>query len=153
MEVFHQDEPTEFLDLLLSRLPDKGVLCISPRNDVSTKAKMEWQKGLLSHMMKKYDLEDFPRTHGLAVTSKQLCLSFPYFSVDSSSYAAPAMYGRVITYEGKTVSSKEYMGIDVRETKAHQPAMNFLLERMLEENLRLAAMATTIWKKRCISWD
>ncbi len=152
MEVFHQDEPIEFLDLLLSRLPDKGVLCISPRNDVSLKKKAEWQKGLLSFLVNKYGIEDLPRTHGLAVTSKKLITEFPYFSVDSSSYATPAMYGRVTSHTGETVSNKEFMGFDVRNTKAHQVPMNFLFERMLEENLKLGEMATTIWKKRGVVW-
>lgn len=152
MEVFHQDEPIEFLDLLLSRLPEGEVLCLSPRNDVSLKAKAEWQRALLKYMLDRYGVENFPKTHGLAVTSKKLCLEFPYFSVDSSSYASPAMYGRVTTHEGKTVSSKEFIGFDVRETKEHYKAMNFLLERMLDENLKLGAMAATIWAKRGIEW-
>jgi hypothetical protein len=152
MEVFHQDEPLEFLDLLLSRLPEGEVLCISPRNDVSLKAKAEWQQGLLKHIVANYGVANFPKTHGLAVTSKKLCLEFPYFSVDSSSYASPAMYGRVTDYDGKTISSKEFIGFDVRETKAHYKAMNFLLERMLDENLKLGEMAATIWSKRGISW-
>lgn len=153
MEVFHQDESIEFLDLLLSRLPKDGVLCISPRNDVSLKSKAEWQRALLKHIVDKYGIDNFPRTHGLAVTSKKLCLEFPYFSVDSSSYASPAMWGRVTDYDGSTISTREFIGFDVRETKEHYKAMNFLLERMLEENLKLGAMAKSIWAKRGITWD
>jgi len=153
MEVFHQDEPLEFLDLLLSRLPDKGVLCLSPRNDVSLKKKSEWQKGVLSHFVKKFEIEDLPRTHGLAVTSKKLITEFPYFSVDSSSYATPAMYGRVINHDGEQMSNKEFMGFDVRNTKEHQVPMNFLFQRMLEQNIKMAEMATTIWKNRGVVWE
>lgn len=153
MEVFHQDEPIEFLDLLLSRLPEGGVICLSPRNDVSTKAKLDWEKSLLGHMMKRYSVKNFPKCHGLAVTSKRLCLAFPYFSVDSSTYMNPARYGWVTNHEGKTVDSKEFMGLDVRNSKKQAPAMNMLLGRMIDVNLQNSAMLSTVWRKRGIDWE
>ena len=65
----------------------------------------------------------------------------------------PARYGWVTNHEGKTVDAKAFMGIDVRNSKKQEPAMNMLLGRMIDENLRNTAMLTTIWRQRGINWN
>lgn len=152
MEVFHQDEPLEFLDLLVSRLPSKeSVLCISPRNDVSTKSKLLWHQMVLKHLVDTVGKDNLPRMHGLAVTSKTLMLAFPYFSVDSSSYAQPVRYGSVIDSSGKRMKNAEYLGHNPRNDSNGGQAL--LIRRMIDEYVRLEEQATSLWAQRGIVWN
>lgn len=152
MEVFHQDEPFEFLDLLLDRLPSKdSVLCISPRNDVSTKSKLEWHNQVLAHLLRRCGKENLPRMHGLAVTSKTLMNAFPYFSVDSSSYASPLRFGMVSDYEGKMIRYEDFVGYNFGNNDEFG-GVSIVIRRMIEEYTRLETMATSLWKARGIEW-
>jgi hypothetical protein len=152
MEVFHQDEPWDFLDLLVKRLPDKeSVLCISPRNDVSTKSKIEWHRQVLKRLVDTVRIKGLPRMHGLAVTGKSLVIEFPYYSVDSSSFMTPAQYGRVLDHEGKWVKSEELLGHQFRDDK--NGGMSILIRRMIEEYTRIETLATSVWKGRGIVWE
>ena len=152
MEVFHQDEPFDYLDLLISRLPSReSVLCISPRNDVSNKAKLIWHKQVLKHLVDTVGKENLPRMHGLAVTAKSLILEFPYFSADSSSYAAPVRFGRVSDYDGKMITIEEFLGHNHRNDK--YSGVSIVIRRMIDEYIRLEQQTTSIWASRGIVWE
>lgn len=153
MEVFHQDEPFEFLDLLLDRLPSKdAVLCISPRNDVSLKAKLNWHRQVLKHLIDRMGKDNLPRMHGLAVTAKTLVLEFPYFSVDSSSYASPLRFGMVADYDGKMIRYEDFIGHNFGGDDTYG-ASSIVIRRMIEEYVRIEQNATSIWKARGIVWE
>jgi hypothetical protein len=152
MEVFHQDEPFDFLDLLLDRLPSKeSVLCISPRNDVSTKAKLAWHQAVLKHLVDRLGKDNLPKMHGLAVTAKTLMMAFPYFSVDSSSYAAPVRFGRVADFEGKMIKIDEFLGHNFRNDDFG--GVSIVIRRMIDEYIRLERQATSLWASRGIVWE
>jgi hypothetical protein len=152
MEVFHQDEPWEYLDLLLERLPSKeSVLCISPRNDVHNQVKLEWHRQVLAYLVNKVGKDNLPRTHGLAVTSKSILLEFPYFSADSSSFAAPLRYGRVMDTDGKMIRNEELTGFNFRNDE--YGGHSIYVRRMIEQYLRMEDMITSVWAKRGVVWN
>lgn len=152
MEVFHQDEPFDYLDLLLERLPSKdSVLCLSPRNDVSLKAKLEWHNNLLAYLLKKVGKDNLPKTHGLAVTAKTLMTAFPYFSVDSSSYAAPLRFGMVADHDGKMIRYEDFVGHNFGNNNEFG-GPSIVIRRMIDEYSKLEQMATSIWAARGIVW-
>lgn len=153
MEVFHQDEPFDFLDLLLSRLPEKGVLCISPRNDVSNKSKIAWHNHVLKHLVDKVGIKGLPRMHGLAVTGRAAVLNFPYFSVDSSSYMTPQTYGRVMNHQGQWVTLEEFAGHQFRSTDQDGKPSQMMIRQMINQYRLLEQQATTVWASRGIVWE
>lgn len=152
MEVFHQDEPLEYLDLLVKRLPSKeSVLCISPRNDVSLKAKLQWHQLVLKHLVDTLGKDNLPRMHGLAVTARTLMLAFPYFSVDSSSYSSPVRWGTVADEDGKMMRNAEWLGFNPPNND-HR-GYSLLIRQHIESYIRLEIEATTVWKQRGIVWN
>lgn len=150
-EVFHQDEPFEFLDLLVSRLPKDDVLCISPRNDVSKQKRLAWLNGVLVHLVKTVGKDNLPKMHGLAVTSKHLMLAFPFYSVDSSTYANPARFGVTFDHEGRGITTKEFLGINVRS--GQDGAMRMMMSQSVDYYKKMQGLVTTTWKRRGIVWE
>ena len=150
-EVFHQDEPFEFLDLLVSRLPEGQVLCISPRNDVSKQARLNWLKKTLAHLVKTVGKDNLPKMHGLAVTSKDLMLSFPFYSVDSSTYANPARFGVTFDHDGRGITTKEFLGVNVRS--GDDGAMRMMMSQSIDYYRKMQGLVTTTWKRRGIVWE
>lgn len=151
MEVFHQDEPKEFLFELLDRLPENGVLGISPRNDKHLKAKVEWSRVVLSAIKEKRGIENFPRTHGLAVTSVEMLREFPYYSGDSSTWVNPFRYGGYVDERGRIV------GIDTKmskrpTSKESADALHFFARESIYNLMRVGDAMTSLWAKRGIDW-
>lgn len=150
MEVYHQDEPLSFLGELCDRLPIDGVIGISPRNDVSVNKKIEWQNVVLRYLYQRYGKSAFPRCHGLAVTSKQMIESFPYYSVDSSTWVGAAMFGKFVNEDGKSGDTRTLFKVSPRagQTGAMQTAIRHTIE-----NLFLMEQAITkVWTSRGIQW-
>src|SRR5690606_23861026 len=87
-----------------------GVLCISPRNDRSVKARVEWLRKLLGHLLARYGSPaNLPRTHGLAVTGRPMLEAFPFFSGDSSSWMLQYRYNVSIAPDGRTVAQTDVL--------------------------------------------
>lgn len=152
-EVFHQDEPFEFLDLLVQRLPKGQVLCISPRNDVSKKQRLAWLQKVLAHLVKTVGKDNLPKMHGLAVTSKDLMLAFPFYSVDSSTYINAARFGVTHDYDGSGIKTSDVLGFNVKNTTDQAGAMRQMILMSVDYYQRMEAMVTTTWKRRGISWE
>lgn len=152
-EVFHQDEPFTFLDQLLERLPEGEVLCLSPRNDVHKNARIKWLQNVLAHLVRVRGKDNLPKTHGLAVTNPDSILSFPFYSVDSSTYASPARYGRVIDHEGNGTLTKDVLGFSPRNNAQHEGPMRLMIVQMIDYYKKIEAQATTTWKRRGIVWE
>lgn len=153
VEVFHQDEPMDFLEELCQRLPEGGLLALSPRNDVSLKARCDWLQVLTRFMINRYrDPAAIPRCHGLAATSEQMLKSFPFFSADSSSWVSPATYGRLRTSNGTSVTNAEALG----GNHARGPNWDAMLV-LLRESIRAVQISqdnlTSLWKKRGVVWE
>lgn len=150
MEVFHQDEPLVFLDTLLDRLPPNGILAISPRNDVAMSSKLEWQKIVLRHLYQRYG-KNLPRTHGLAVTSHRMMKGFPYYSVDSSTWASAMRFGTYTNEWGKQEHiEKIYDGRP--NTVNMKPAIIHSLRKSIENYGHVEKSMTTLWAQRGVTW-
>jgi hypothetical protein len=111
IHVYHQGEPIWVLNRMLDECDYIGV---SPCNDSSEKAKMEWLDISFRHIMN-YDYSKNPRiqkgqiikTHGFAVTSKRLVERYPWYTVDSSSYSLTAAMGNILTRYGRIYVSDQ----------------------------------------------
>ncbi len=151
MEVFHQDEPRAFLDTLCDRLPIGGILCISPRNDVHQNEKIKWQNAALRHLCERYGPNNLPRMHGLAVTAVPMMRTFPYYSVDSSSWMSPSMWGRFINEDGKFVRMETAFPKNPRGKEAEK-----IMMLMTREGLRhwkhIGMSNQSLWSKRGVKW-
>jgi hypothetical protein len=151
MEVFHQDEPLVFLDTLLDRLPPDGILGISPRNDVNINSKLSWQNAVLRHLYQRCGVKNMPRTHGLAVTSMRMMKQFPYYSVDSSSWASSMLFGTFTNEWGKMNGLENLL-------PGRPNTTNFLagivhgLRKSVDSYQHIGDSITTLWAQRGIVW-
>jgi hypothetical protein len=151
IEVFHQDEPESFLTDLLQRLPETGVLGISPRNDVDVKSKMKWQRKVLAHIINHVGGPSrMPRTHGLAVTSKQMMRAFPYYSVDSSTWMSVFRYGMFVNENGGMTDTDLVM--PHRPNATVPAALDVLTRRSIHNQRHLTDGITTLWESRGVTW-
>jgi len=152
MEVFHQDEPKEFLNELVDRLPKGGVLGISPRNDKHLKAKVEWQQVVMRSLIEKCGKENLPRTHGLAVTSIEMLRNFPYYSGDSSTWVNPFRYGGYVDERGRIVGIDTIMSKRPSGSESND-ALHFFARESIYNLIRVGDSMTTLWGKRGINWE
>jgi hypothetical protein len=150
VEVFHQDEPWEFLDTLIARLPRRAVLGISPRNDVSATQRARWLAELLRHLRetRRIAAADLPRCHGLAATCRECLEAFPFYSADSSTWANAYRFGNVVQASGR----------QARVTKALfpsstvDPAQHLTTRRNITNLQSLGSWATELWRARGVSF-
>lgn len=86
IHVFHQHEPWEWLEKMRKH---SDYIGISPANDASMTEKHNWLNQVFTR------IKDTIKTHGFAVTSHTQLYKYPFYSTDSSSWVAPARFGRI----------------------------------------------------------
>jgi len=87
IHIFHQGDDFKWLHRLIDESEYFGV---SPSNDCSTKEKEAW----LDIVFRTIDSRGKgSKTHAFGVTSPYLCYRYPWYSVDSSSFAIQAALG------------------------------------------------------------
>lgn len=146
VEVFHQDEPLEFLDELLHRLPPRSILALSPRNDVAVSERVKWLRGtVLPHLLTRYAPSDLPRMHGLAATAKAVMSGFPFYSVDSASWIVGMRYGH------SALAGVERLP-RLREDGA-RGVVRLALRGKVRHYQHLALQATRLWAARGVVWE
>lgn len=91
IHVFHEGEDFKWLHKMIGTVDYIGV---SPCNDSSLPKKVEWCKHVF------HEVPEGQKTHGFAVTSQRLMKTFPWYSVDSASWAISAGLGNVWTSYG-----------------------------------------------------
>lgn len=85
LPVFHQNED----EARLKEVADMAdYICVSPRNDVVEKYRVEWAQYVHSLIPGK-------KTHGLATTGEQMMLRVPWYSVDSATWLYIGAMGNV----------------------------------------------------------
>ena len=151
MEVFHQDEPLIFLDTLLDRLPYGQILGISPRNDMPVASKERWQSVILRHLVKRYGVKNLPKTHGLAVTAMRLMRGFPYYSVDSSTWAAPMRFGTFTNKWGKMEPTENILPKRANISLASE-GVRLAMRESVEAYIHIGKEMTTLWESRGVKW-
>lgn len=151
IHVFHQHEDFEILDRIRNHSDYFGV---SPANDVPMNQKLDWMNKVFSV------IKDTRKTHGFAVTSERQMLGYPFYSVDSSSWIAPARFGRVAvwtddhhlkTFQYKVPDDIEkfwkyisFMGIDRMASPRWEDRTSLSIHAYQE----LEKFATETWKRR-----
>lgn len=116
----------ESFDVLKYYMDLTGFLCVSPANDTSEKVKRTYLNKVFSLTKDKYKL------HGLGYSSEEGLKMFPFYSVDSISYAR-------VRCQGKGYLSSKKLAVLV-----HQRVQRFL---------RLEKQVTEIWEARGVKWD
>jgi hypothetical protein len=93
--VFHQGEEMHWLDKMLYYAPSKYI-GISPANDRTPEEKKQWLKQCHAQIMHRTngDPREY-RFHGFAVTSIDLLTSFPWGSVDSTTWLITSNQGSI----------------------------------------------------------
>lgn len=86
LPVFHQDEPYEYLGELFE---SAEYVCLSPRNDVTEKRRVDWARFCFSQF-------DGKKIHGLATTGLTMLQSADWYSVDSATWIHCAAFGEII---------------------------------------------------------
>jgi len=135
VHIFHQGESFEWLVRIAAR---HRYIGISPNNDASIKSKFNWMQRVYS-IIKARNM-----THGFAVTARKLMQAFPWYSVDSTSWMAPTMYG-------KAVFTPEFdeLGLSSR-CKSH---VEYVIHANINELRRLQKKYTRLWASRGVVWD
>lgn len=135
LHIFHQGEDFSVLDALSKR---HRYIGISPSNDASVKDRHAW-------LQKVYRIiRAGNMTHGFGVTAKRLMRDFPWYSVDSTSWLAPIIYG-------KTVFTPEFeaLGLNSR-CKSHT---EYVVMEGIRAVLKLEKQISGLWAARGVKWD
>ncbi len=154
--VFHQHEDFKWLDRLREHTDYIGI---SPANDVSMNEKLNW----LNQVFKV--IKATIRTHGFAVTAYDQLVNYPFYSVDSSSWTAPARFGsipmltntgiKVFKYKDKNAILKNWntisqVGID---DLSSQDDWRHRVRLSIKQYLDLNQMVNKIWSGRGITYE
>ena len=156
MEVFHQDEPVEFLWHLCERRKPGELLGISPRNDQTTAARCRWLTSLLGTMVARFGRDGLPPCHGLAATAPSFMQTFPFFSVDSAAWFYPISHGRMRDAYGRIGMVDELLyrrpGVSTKGKGERWPVNTTALRQSIRNTLAIERTATTLWARRGIVW-
>lgn len=88
LPVYHQGESEA---RLLEVAQMTNYICLSPRNDLPEKSRIEWSK-------EAHHLIPNSRTHGLAATGERMMNEVPWTSVDSAYWTYTAAMGSIFVY-------------------------------------------------------
>jgi hypothetical protein len=96
LPVFHTNEPWDYLERLVAEYRYVGVGGMVPY-------KMR-EKALLRWLVQCFRVAEGTGTvfHGLGLTNPRMLAPLPFYSVDSSSWCAGLIYGRIHLYDGLT---------------------------------------------------
>jgi hypothetical protein len=140
LPVYHD---TEFLDIKKRGVIEKycadfDYLCLAGLNRKMLDKKNKEQMGnfIFSHTKNKI------KVHGLAVTNKPFMEKYPFYSVDSTTWLNPAMFGTT-----KLVTNKNL--VNYRSKKVHY------LDRISADVpywIQLEKSITDLWRARGVEW-
>jgi len=155
IHVYHQHESIQWLERMRNHMDYIGI---SPANDVGMDEKLQFLRETFS------EIKDTIRTHGFAVTSDKQLYQFPFFSVDSSSWTAPARFGRIPIFRDDytmgTVSYKDEKGIkanwdylsDIGIDKIASDDYTHRVKMGIRAYQKLEKIATKLWDTRGITY-
>ena len=107
IHVFHQGEAFKWLQRMVKEIPYIGL---SPANDKTPEQKIAWLDQCMEYVT---DENGIPlvKFHGFAVTSLEMMLRYPWYSVDSTTWTVNARLGRVFVprlIQGKWVYDEKF---------------------------------------------
>jgi len=136
LPVFHQGEPASYYDKLIR---ESDYVCLSPRNDLHEKYRVEWSR--------KYTVRHKGRYHGLAATGLTMLETTEWYSVDSAAWVMVGGYGNIF-YRTKTrlgVLSISSQSKARKDFDAHINTLNpleraYMLEAIAKRHYTLEAL-------------
>lgn len=146
IEVYHQHEPRAYLRHLLRRMPEHGILGISPDNSASTPARRRFLEATRDALLAETGRAAFPRCHGFGATARALLFAFPFYSADSSSWIVQR-YGRAVGSTGKTYAMAARYA-----TSRTKPARRLAQADTLRNLRAVEAEATRYWADRGLAF-
>ena len=109
--VFHQGERFYWLERLVA--DGETYIGISPHNDLRTAAHIDWLDKVYT-IITDADGRALVKTHGFAVTTASIMFRYPWYSVDSTTWALVAGYGKIYVPEynrGKPCYDRPPIGV------------------------------------------
>jgi hypothetical protein len=145
MEVYHQDEPGDYLDLLVDRRRPGELLGLSPRNDLPRQARIRWLRAIYGRW--RAAEAAIPPCHILAGTMRQVWESCPIYSADSTTWLVGHQYGRAVDGTG----TQKVWGKVFASTRPQAVKDLATIESIAGYRLVSAAM-TALWERRGFPW-
>jgi hypothetical protein len=110
MPIYHQGEHPRWLDKMIDH--GCGYIGISPSNDYKVKQRMIWLDDVFTQ------LPNTVKSHGYAVTSPDIMQTYPWFSVDSSSWIMAGAQGFIWSPYGYVTLTKRGWGQTAKSINA-----------------------------------
>jgi hypothetical protein len=148
LPVYHQGESEE-------RLQDVAAMtkyiCVSPRNDLPEKSRVEWSKEVHHLLPNNY-------THGLAATGNRMMNEVPWYSVDSAYWTYTAAMGSIFVFlDGKfrvvkiSSESPERKAMGRHFDNMAEPVKQAVLERIEKYGFTLNDIQTNFVYRKAMS--
>lgn len=140
LPVFHQNEPKE---RLLDVAAQAEYICVSPRNDLPEKGRIEWS--LEAHeLLHKHSVPwaGGNKTHGLATTGRNMLTRVPWFSADSASWVFCGANGGIMVLVGNqfkiiTISS---LNPKIEESDGHFDTLPKIMQDVIISRIERRGM-------------
>lgn len=130
MHIFHQGEDFVWLKKLMDEYEYFGV---SPGNDYSTNDKDAWLHDVFSYLCDADGTTKY-KTHGFGVTSERLMETYPWYSVDSTTWILTSRFGSIMTPYGKILFSSEQKSNNDHYNFLHDKEKEVINEYLMEHN-------------------
>jgi len=152
MHLFHQYEDIKWLKKLMAE--DTDYIGISPANDLHSKARLKWLKGVFSIV------RDKKKTHGFGVTDLKILKEIPFYSADSSNWKSMARYGNSSIYhqlETRTVfykKLKDALAMELNsESLIDSKKLTKAEHKIVYQTGQCQEDLTKLWKIRGVEFD
>ncbi len=89
------------------------------------------------------------RVHGYGMTDNVLVERYPWYSVDSTTWAMPGWFGNELVRDGRFLVQRRSPVITGRGSASDVARLNRSAPRMVE----FAGYCTRLWEKRGVKWD
>lgn len=156
MPIFHQGEDFRWLKLMV----DEGYqyIGISPSNDYSTEQRMFWLDEVYEYLTKQNRW--YIKTHGYGATSQRLMKTYPWFTVDSTSWVQQAGFGQIATPFGNICMSNDpnnydkpgcyhtLPGVEKEQLDGHIKQMGFEIDKLIEWKYEVEIKGQKVIKDR-----
>lgn len=141
-EVYHVFEPIEQLDILIERRQPGEVIALGGMVGRSTALKQQFCDAVFERVRDASGWESLIPLHGLGLSVRSaLAARYPWSSIDSSSWIAPAMYGKPVRRDGR-------IGDGGDRRTSNRSVRHLYLTRVLEGWITRERQLTEMWAAR-----
>lgn len=142
VEVYHLYEPLDFFEQLLARRQPGEIVGLGAlASGAPANIKREFCDTSFAYLRDHFGWDNLPPVHGFGIApTAKLGARYPWFSVDSSSWMAPAQFGHGIGRNGRKT------GDDKRTS--NRTVRTMYLTRVLERWNRQEIALTAMWERR-----